>query len=378
MAQEDSGERTEEPTSKRLTESREKGQIPRSRELNTLMLLLASVMGLYMLGEGIIAELVSIFKNTFQISRDEVFDGMVPLVLLKSVLTDALLVLAPFFALLSVVAIISSVMLGGWSFSVKSLGCKVEKMDPIKGIGRMFGAKGLMELVKALAKFFLVATVAGVLLWSQMEEFLQLGSQAVNVGMAHFVDILFWTMLILVLSLIVVAALDVPFQLWDHKRQLKMSMQEIKDENKQTEGSPEMKGRIRQLQMEAAQRRMMQDVPTADVVITNPDHYAVALRYEQEESGAPKVVASGVDLVALQIRGIAKEHNVPIVEAPPLARAIYYSAEIGDEIPEGLYVAVAKILAYVYQIDMYQQRRSGKPTSLKESDLPIPDDLQRD
>ncbi len=378
MAQDDSGERTEEPTSKRLQESREKGQIPRSRELNTLMILIASVMGIHLLGAGIIEEISSIFKTTLQISREEIFDVSTLLVVLKRVLIDALMMLVPFFALVAVVAILSAVMLGGWSFSVKSLGFKASKMDPIKGIGRMFGVKGLMELVKALAKFFLIATVAGFLLWVQLEEFLQLGMQTVEVGMAHFVDILFWVMLILVLSLVVVAALDVPFQLWDHKRQLKMSMQEIKDETKQAEGSPEMKGRIRQLQMEAAQQRMMQDVPTADVVITNPDHYAVALSYNQNESGAPKVAASGVDLVALQIRAIAKEHNVPIVEAPPLARALYHSAEIGAEIPAGLYVAVAKILAYVYQVDLYQQQQGGKPTSLKESDLPIPDDLRRD
>ncbi len=378
MAQDDSGERTEEPTSKRLQESREKGQIPRSRELNTLMILIASVMGLHLLGAGIIEEISSIFKTTLQISREEIFDVSILLVVLKRVLIDALLMLVPFFALVAVVAILSAVMLGGWSFSVKSLGFKASKMDPVKGIGRMFGVKGLMELVKALAKFFLIATVAGFLLWVQLEEFLQLGMQTVEVGMAHFVDILFWVMLILVLSLVVVAALDVPFQLWDHKRQLKMSMQEIKDETKQAEGSPEMKGRIRQLQMEAAQQRMMQDVPTADVVITNPDHYAVALSYNQNESGAPKVVASGVDLIALQIRAIAKEHDVPIVEAPPLARAIYHSAEIGAEIPAGLYVSVAKILAYVYQVDLYQQQQGGKPTSLKESDLPIPDDLRRD
>ncbi len=378
MAQDDSGERTEEPTSKRLQESREKGQIPRSRELNTLMVLIASVMGLHLLGAGIIEEISSIFKTTLQISREEIFDVSILLVVLKRVLIDALLMLVPFFALVAVVAILSAVMLGGWSFSVKSLAFKASKMDPVKGIGRMFGVKGLMELVKALAKFFLIATVAGFLLWVQLEEFLQLGMQTVEVGMAHFVDILFWVMLILVLSLVVVAALDVPFQLWDHKRQLKMSMQEIKDETKQSEGSPEMKGRIRQLQMEAAQQRMMQDVPTADVVITNPDHYAVALSYNQNESGAPKVVASGVDLIALQIRAIAKEHDVPIVEAPPLARAIYHSAEIGAEIPAGLYVSVAKILAYVYQVDLYQQQQGGKPTSLKESDLPIPDDLRRD
>lgn len=378
MAQDDGQERTEDPTAKRLQESREKGQIPRSRELSTLMVLIVGVVGLYVLGGSMVEEITSMFRNAFQLDRKEVFDEMAPMIMLKNLLFQAVVMLAPLFLMLAAASIFSAIMLGGWSFSIQSLGFKVEKMNPIKGLGRMFGVKGLMELVKALAKFFLIATVAGVLLWFELQEFLQLGLQSVEVGMAHFMDIVFWTVLILVLSLVVVAAIDVPFQLWDHKRQLKMSMQEIKDEYKQTEGSPEVKGRIRQLQMDAAQRRMMQDIPTADVVITNPEHYAVALSYNQNASGAPKVVASGVDLVALQMRGIAKEHEVPIVEAPPLARAIYYSTDIGAEIPAGLYVSVAKILAYIYQIDMYQKRKASKPAVLNDDDLPIPDDLRRD
>lgn len=378
MAQDDGQERTEDPTAKRLQDSREKGQIPRSRELNTLVILLTAVAGLYVLGGGIIGEIFTMFEVSLQIERSVIFDEMSMLISLKNILVQAVYMLAPFFMMLMVAAVFSSIMLGGWSFSVKSLGFKVEKMNPISGLGRMFGVKGLMELVKALAKFFLIATVAGVLLWFKLDEFLQLGLESVNVGVAHFVDILFWILLILVLSLIVVASLDVPFQLWDHKRQLKMSMQEIKDEYKQTEGSPELKGKIRQMQMEAAQRRMMQDVPTADVIITNPEHYAVALSYNQNASGAPKVVASGLDLVALHVRRVAKEHNVPIVEAPPLARAIYHSTDIGAEIPAGLYVSVAKILTYIYQIDMHMQRKAEKPSSLEDDDLPIPDDLQRD
>ncbi len=378
MAQDDGQERTEEPTAKRLQEAREKGQIPRSRELNTLMVLLVGVAGMYVLGGGILQEITVMFQNAFQLDRQEVFDDMMMLIMLKDLLVEGVIMLLPLFLLLAAVAIFSSIMLGGWSFSVQAMSFKPEKMNPISGIGRMFGVKGLMELVKALAKFFLIAIVAGILLWYQLPEFLQLGMQSVEVGMAHFMDIVFLTVLILVCSLIVVAAIDVPFQLWDHKRQLKMTMQEIKEEYKQTEGSPEVKGKIRQLQMAAAQRRMMQEIPKADVVITNPEHYAVALVYDQSSAGAPKVVASGQDLIALQIRGIAKEHEVPIVEAPPLARAIYYSTDIGDEIPSGLYLAVAKILAYVYQIELYQKRKGSKPSPLKEGDLPIPEDLRRD
>lgn len=378
MAQDDGQERTEDPTAKKLQDARDKGQIPRSRELNTLMVLMAGVGGMFMLGGPILNDVVTMFVDSFQIARAEIFDEMSMLIMLKHLLIEGVVMLIPFFVLLTVTAIISSILLGGWSFSIKSLGFKVEKMSPIKGLGRMFGVKGLIELIKALAKFFLIAVVAGVLLWFELGEFIQLGRQSVEVGMAHFMDIILWVVLILVCSLIAIAAIDVPFQIWDNKRQLKMSMQEIKDEFKQSEGSPEVKGRIRRLQMEAAQRRMMQDVPTADVVITNPEHYAVALRYDQDSAGAPKVVASGLDLVAFQIRAIAKEHDVSVVEAPPLARAIYYSTEIGDEIPTGLYLAVAKVLAYVYQVDLYQKRRGTPPEPLNDSDLPIPEDLRKE
>ena len=378
MAQDDGQERTEEPTAKKLQDARDKGQIPRSRELNTLIVLMAGVTGIFTLGSAALHDIVALFIDSFEIARAEIFDEMSMLIMLKHLLIEAVVLLIPFFVLLMVAAIGSSILLGGWTFSAKSIAFKASKMNPLKGLGRMFGVKGLIELIKALAKFFLIATVAGLLLWSQLEEFIMLGQQSVEVGMAHFMDIILWVLLILVCSLIAIAIIDVPFQIWDNKRQLKMSMQEIKDEYKQSEGSPEVKGRIRQLQMEAAQRRMMQDVPTADVVITNPEHYAIALKYDQENSGAPKVVASGLDLMALQIRAIAKEHEVVIVQAPPLARAIYYSTEIGDEIPTGLYLAVAKILAYVYQVDLHQKRRGAAPKPLNESDLPIPEDLQKD
>jgi len=378
MAQDDGQERTEEPTPKRQQESRQKGQIPRSRELTTLIVMLMGGAGLYMFGPAIMEQLMDQFKHSFQLERKEIFDTALMLIRLRDLVIDGMLLLTPFFLLVIFAALISPMALGGWSFSVSAMAPKPEKLDPIKGLGRIFGWKGLMELFKAVGKFLLLATVGWLLLWHYLDQFMALGYEPINQGLAHFAEIIAWCFLILTASMVAIAAIDVPFQLWDHNRQIKMTRQEVKDEFKETDGNPEMKGKMRQVQQEIAQRRMMTEVPKADVVITNPTHFAVALVYDQSGNGAPTVVASGADLIALKIRSVATESHVPVVEAPPLARALYYSTELGDEIPAGLYLAVAKILAYVYQIQVYQGQGGAKPAEPKDDDLPIPDDLKRD
>jgi flagellar biosynthetic protein FlhB len=256
------------------------------------------------------------------------------------------------------------------------LAFKPEKLNPVKGLSRIFGWRGILEMLKGLAKFALVAVVALMLLNNMGDRFLGLGTEPLEQGMSHAADLLTLAFLILSSVLILVAAIDVPFQLWDHQRQLKMTMQEIKEEHKQTEGNPEMKGRQRQMQREMSQRRMMEDVPKADVVVTNPTHYAVALRYDTTQAGAPVVVAKGTELLAAKIRSLAVEHDVPVLAAPPLARALYFSTELGEAIPEGLYRAVAQVLAYVYQLKQgpIYNREGQTPMT----DLPIPDDLQHD
>ncbi|HHL45930.1 MAG TPA: flagellar type III secretion system protein FlhB [Gammaproteobacteria bacterium] len=372
MAQNDGQERTEEATPKRLRESREKGQVARSRELSSMAMLLSSAAALLFMGEGIVAGLLGIFEKNFTVSRERIFDpATLPNLFLQTIF-DAVLLLAPLFVLLTVVAVFSSIAISGWNFSSQALAFKWEKLDPVKGMGRIFAARGLIELLKALAKFLLIGSVAVFVLWSKLDAFLHLGDQPVDSALAQMANLLLWSFLAVSLTMILMALLDVPFQLWDHARQLKMSRQEIKDEHKQTEGNPEVRGRIRQLQREMAQRRMMSDVPDADVIVTNPTHYAVALKYDQQRMGAPKVVAMGADLVAAQIRAVGAENNVPVLSAPPLARALYHNAEIGQEIPAGLYQAVAQVLAYLFHLN------NGGEQLAELNELPIPEELQHD
>jgi flagellar biosynthetic protein FlhB len=255
---------------------------------------------------------------------------------------------------------------------------KASKMDPVKGLGRIFGWKGVIELFKALGKFLIVGSVAVLILWLNIDNFLSLTYESFNSAFAHVGDILSWSFISIAAALIIIAAIDVPFQLWDNKRQLKMSRQEIKDEYKQTEGSPEVKGKIRNLQLEAAKQRMMEEVPQADVVVTNPTHYAVALRYDQDNMQAPSVIAKGRGLIAANIREIAAEHNIAQLSSPPLARALYHSTELGQEIPAGLYMAVAQVLAYVYQLKSYTNGDGVAPSEILPEDLSIPDDLRKD
>ena len=228
-----------------------------------------------------------------------------------------------------------------------------------------------MELIKVLAKFGLVAAISIVFLWSLVEEILGLGAESLKPALAHVATLCGWSFLSCSSVLIIVAAIDVPFQLWQHNKQLRMTKQEVKDENKETDGRPEVKGRIRALQQELSRRRMMEAVPQADVVITNPTHFAVALRYDATRMQAPVVVAKGADLVAARIRQVADKHEVTIVSAPPLARALYASTELNQEVPAGLYLAVANILSYVYQLNALQ---TGDAIPAEPTDLPIPDE----
>lgn len=376
MAEEDKAqEKTEQPTPKRLKEAREKGQVARSRELGTMMVLMVSAGAFLVIGGQTINGLLNMMGSVFQSDRGLVMSGNLVEVLINAV-TEALVILMPFFLLVFAAALFSPMLLSGWSFSAKALAFKVDKLDPIKGVKRIFSVKSLMELIKALAKFSVVLVIALLLLWNNVDDFLVLGKKAVEVGLADLGTILGWSFLALSSAMILIAGIDVPFQLWDHTRQLKMSRQEVKDEYKETDGSPELKRRIREVQQEMAQRRMMEEVPRADVVITNPTHYAVALKYDQSKTGAPIVVAKGKDLIALQIRTLATSHQVPILSAPPLSRALYFSTELNQEIPAGLYVAVAQVLAYIYQLKAKVSKFSEAPLTM--DDLPIPDDLQHE
>ncbi len=368
-------ERTEKPTPKRLREAREKGQVPRSRELNTLMVLLAAAGTLLLLGERMIEGFTGLMRHGFVLERQALLDPATLPARMAGSLVDGLLLMAPLLAVLVVVAALSPLALGGWTFSTKAVAFKLEKLDPVKGLGRIFSVKGLMELGKTLVKFLLVAAVSVLVLHSELAQLLSLDQESVREALAHAGSLCLWAFLLISAALVVVAAVDVPFQLWQHNKQLKMTLKEIKDEQKETEGSPELKGRIRAIQREMAQRRMMQEVPTADVVVTNPTHYAVALRYDREGDAAPRVVAKGTDLMAQQIRTIAEANGVSVVSAPPLARALHALVEIDQEIPAELYVAVAHVLAYVYQLDA--ARRAGRRPPPPPKDLPVPEEFRK-
>ena len=377
MAENEQGqEKTEDATAKKQQDSRKKGQVPRSKEFNTFFMMTASGAGLLFMGADIVRGLMSVIFSGFSLERKEIFDPNYMLSSFWASVLEALQMLVPFFMLLVFVAIASSLTIGGWNFSFGAITPKPSKMNPLSGLKRLFGAKSLMELSKALAKFFVVATVAVILIQMNVSWLVSLGVMPFDPAMEEMGTKLVWFFIYLSLSLLVVAAVDAPFQLWDNANQMKMSKDEVKQEHKGQEGSPETKARVRQAQRDMAMNRMMSDVPDADVIITNPTHYAIALKYDQNGGGAPVVIAKGADLVAAKIRAVAAEHRIPILSSPALARAIFYSTEIEDEIPAALYVAVAKVLAYVFQL-------VGKPGTDFSSPIPfedvdIPEDLRRD
>ncbi len=351
MAEHDSSqEKTEQPTPKRLREAREKGQIPRSRELNSMSIMVVGAAALLFLGSYIIGALSNMMSEGFILTRAEIFDSGTIFIRFRSALAEVLNGLMPFLALMTVVAIITPLALGGWAFSADQIAFKVDRLDPIAGLKRIFSARGLMELVKALAKFLVVALFAIGFMWMNFDAFLNLGREPLLQGLTHAAWLFGLAFLVMSLALALIAAIDVPFQLWDHNQKLKMTLQEVRDEMKETEGRPEVKSRVRALQQEMAQRRMMEDVPTADVIITNPTHYAVALKYDPQSMEVPVIVAMGRDLIAARIREIARENKVEIFEAPPLARMLYAHGKIGQEIPGQLYYAVAQVLAFVFQL----------------------------
>lgn len=349
-------EKTEEPTQKKLNDAKKKGQVPRSKELNTMTIMVIGSASLMTLGSYMINSISLMMENALILSRNDVFDKKSLLPRFETSIFDALTGISPFLFLMTVVAIFTPMALGGWAFSAGALAFKAERISPLAGLKRIFGSKGLMELVKAMLKLVFVSSVAMVFLWTKKNEFLGLSSLPLTAALQHGAWLIGMCFLVVSTSLIFIAAIDVPFQLWDHSKKLKMTLQEVRDEMKDTEGKPEVKSKVRQMQQEMAQRRMMDAVPDADVIITNPTHYAVALKYNHESMAAPVVVAMGMDLIAFRIREIAQENEVEIFEAPPLARALYAQSELKKEIPGELFFAVAQVLAFVFQLRTARQQ----------------------
>jgi flagellar biosynthetic protein FlhB len=375
MAEAGSGEKTEEPTAKKLADARKKGQIARSKDLGTMFVLVGSGVAMMMVGSWLVETLSFIMKRLFSLSRAESLDMSALFNVLQGTIGNIVAPLMWIFFIIMLAAFVGNTMLGGMSFSWSALAPKASRLSPLAGFKRMFGTKAIVEFIKSLLKFFVVFIVAFLLLKSLFNPILSLSLEAIPINFSHATDMLLWMFLALAMSIGIIAAIDAPYQTWDHNRQLKMTKQEVKDEMKNTEGSPEIKGRIRRTQYEMSQRRMMQDVPESDVIITNPTHFSVALKYDIAGGGAPRLVAKGIDEMAIHIRTIAKEHNVEILQSPALARSLYYTAEVNEDIPEELFAAVAQVLAFVFQLNEHKKGNSKRPIPLAKN-LPIPDEFK--
>ncbi|EJG1082327.1 flagellar biosynthesis protein FlhB [Vibrio parahaemolyticus] len=371
MAESDGQERTEEATPRRLQQAREKGQVARSKELASASVLIVGAIALMWFGESLARSLFSIMSRLFDLKRDEIFDTTKLFDIALGAMTDLLFPLFLILITLFVAATIGAAGVGGISFSAEAAMPKLSKMNPLSGLKRMVGMQSWVELIKSILKVVLVTGVAMYLIQASQADLIQLSMDVYPQNIFHALDILLNFILLISCSLLIVVAIDIPFQIWQHADQLKMTKQEVKDEYKETEGKPEVKGRIRMLQREAAQRRMMADVPQADVIVTNPEHYSVALRYKQKTDRAPVVIAKGTDHMAMKIREVAREHDITIVPAPPLARALYHTTELEQEIPDGLFTAVAQVLAFVFQLKQYRKRGGQRP-KIQDYDWPIP------
>ncbi|OGT03958.1 MAG: flagellar biosynthesis protein FlhB [Gallionellales bacterium RIFCSPLOWO2_02_58_13] len=373
MAEDSDLEKTEQPSQRKLDQAREKGQVARSRELSTFAVLLAGGGVLWFMGASFTQHMVKLLHDGLTLDRELAFNPDLMIPRLYDLSLDALITFFPFLLVVMLAAAFSPLLLNGWLFSVQALQPKFSKMNPVSGIARMFSRTALVELAKAIGKSILVGGVAAWVIWSNKDAVMALGMQATAASIPQIGHLVGASFMTIVGAMLLIVAIDVPFQLWDHNKKLMMTKEEVRQESKETEGDPMVKGRIRSLQREAARRRMMAAIPTADVVVTNPTHYAVALKYGDKGMRAPIVVAKGSHLLALRIREIAEENHVPILEAPPLARALHKHTDLGESIPEALYTAVAEVLAYVYQLHRYEKQ--GGPRPHEPAYLPVPPGL---
>ncbi|VWD52623.1 flagellar biosynthesis protein FlhB [Burkholderia lata] len=375
MADESDLDKTEAATPRRREKAREEGQVARSRELASFALLAAGFYGAWLLAGPSGGHLQAMLRGAFTFDRATAFDTNRMLSAAGSASLEGFAALLPILALTGVAALLAPMALGGWLISSKTFELKFDRLNPISGLGRIFSIQGPIQLGMSLAKTLVVGGIGGIAIWRSKDELLGLATQPLGVALPdalHLVAVCCGTT---VAGMLVVAALDVPYQIWQYNKKLRMTKEEVKREHRENEGDPHVKGRIRQQQRAIARRRMMAAVPKADVVVTNPTHFAVALQYTDGEMRAPKVVAKGVNLVAARIRELAAEHNVPLLEAPPLARALYHNVELEREIPGSLYSAVAEVLAWVYQLKRFRSEGGAFPAM--PVDLEVPADLDK-
>ncbi len=373
MAEESDQEKTEEASPRRLEKAREEGDVPRSRELATFCVLLAATLGFWIYGNAMIAQLKHMLYKSLSFERIQVMDPSRLAIDLSQQLFDLLLVFAPFVGLILLAALGSPMLIGGWLFNSKALGPNFNKLNPIQGIANMFSSNSLVELLKAIGKTLLVASVAWGVMRSHVDDIFALVSEALILACTHQGQLLLACFTAMVFAFALIALIDAPYQMYHYSKKLMMTRQDLRDEAKESDGNPEIKAKIRAQQREMSRRRMMAAVPSADVVITNPSHYAVALKYPESANHAPLVIAKGMNEVAAKIKQIATENNIVLMEAPPLARALYHHAELDEEIPTTLYTAVAQVLAYVFQLRTW--KKTGGLAPMIPDFVPVPADM---
>ncbi len=375
MAEESDLERTEPASERRLEQAREDGNVPHSRELMAFMVLAAGAGTFWVLGSWMALGAANLLRHGLSFDRSAAFDTTVMSGSALAQTVDGFGIVGPIFLAIIVAIVATPFVMGGWIFSAKAFQLDLTRMDPVKGLGRMFSWQSLAELIKAILKALLIG---GVLYWAvrnEQDRMFALLAQPIEAALASFSQLLFFSFIALVGGLAVIAAIDVPFQLWQYHDRLKMTREELKREARESEGDPQLKARIRSQQREMARSRMMSEVPKADVVVTNPTHFAVALKYDGDNMAAPVVVAKGMNLIADRIRELAAENQVPLLEAPPLARALYRHAEVGDVIPSALYSAVAEVMAWVYQMNAYAKGLEDLFEPVAPQDIAVPPGL---
>ncbi len=370
MAEESDLEKTEPASPERLEKARAEGQVARSRELVTFVMLVTALGGLWAMGGMISGHFGSAMRDGLQFERAAAFDTTHMMVHVETAVVHALQALMPLLVMMLVAALLAPMALGGWLLSAKSLAPNFSKLNPVAGIGRMFSTETLAELVKTIVKSLLVGGVAWWVISGNISTIMGLMSEPISAALPHTLGLVAKACALIVGSLLLVVALDVPYQLWSHAHKLRMSREDLRQEQKENDGDPQIKAQIRRQQQQMAKRRMMAEVPKADIIVTNPTHFAVALKYRDKEMRAPRVVAKGADLVALRIRALAEEHKIPVLEAPPLTRALYRHTQLGQEIPAELYSAVAEVLAWAYQL--HRLSREGDILPRTPTNLPVP------
>jgi flagellar biosynthetic protein FlhB len=364
----ESAERTEEPTGRRLSKAIEEGDVARSMELPAAAVMIAGAVTMALMGSWWVSRFAQQMRDGFTFDRKTLdTPTLLPTTFLHAV-GEGLLVVLPLMVVTAVVAIAASGVTGGFHFSAKAFAPKFSKLSPISGVKRMFGTHALVELIKAIGKFSVVSLVLWWLINRYLVELMRLANMGLEPALGATGEMIMQSVIWLTLSLLVIAAIDAPYQRWSYFKKLRMTKQEIKDEMKDSEGRPEVKQQIRRRQREMSNARMIAKVKDADVVITNPEHFAVALSYDPTADGAPILLAKGADHIAARIREEARQNGVEMFSSPQLARALYFTTEVDQPIPESLYHAVAPVIAYVFSLA--QVRPGVEPMAKPNPEVP--------